>query len=133
MLSLTKLLKSFSHAFHGLKVSLKEEQNLRLEFLAALIAVSLAVYLKISNIEWIVLLLTIGLVIGSELLNTALEKVVDLASPEIHPLAKKAKDAAAASVLIFAVMALLVGLCLFLPRIVHLFDDSVHFTSIMKI
>ena len=93
-MSLMKLFKSFSHAYHGLKVSLKEEQNLRLEFVVGLVAILMGIYLKLSYFEWIVLFMTIGLVIGSELFNTALEKVVDLASPEFHPLAKKAKDAA---------------------------------------
>ena len=116
MISPVKLFKSFSHAYHGLKVSLKEEQNLRLEFIAAFAAILIGIYLRLSYFEWIVLFITVGLVIGAELFNTALEKVVDLVSPEIHPLAKKAKDAAAAAVLIFSIMAVIVGLFLFVPK-----------------
>lgn len=117
MISLKKLTQSFSHAYRGFNVSLSEEQNLRIEFCLGFIAIAMGIYFHLSSIEWIALLLTIGLVIGAELFNTALEKVVDLASPEIHPLAKKAKDAAAAAVFIFSIVAALVGLFLFLPKI----------------
>jgi undecaprenol kinase len=117
VLSLTKLFKSFSHAYRGLKVSLAEEQNLRLEFVAGVIAMLMGIYLRLSYFEWIVLFITIGLVIGSELFNTALEKTVDLVSPEFHPLAKKAKDAAAAAVLIFSIMSVIVALFLFIPKL----------------
>lgn len=117
MISFKKLTQSFHHAYHGLKVSLSEEQNLRIEFFLGLVSILMGIYFHLSSFEWIVLFLTIALVIGSELFNTALEKVVDLASPEIHPLAKKAKDAAAAAVFIFSVMAALVGLFLFMPKI----------------
>ncbi len=117
MISLKKLAQSFSYAYRGFKVSLSEEQNLRIEFILGFIAIAMGIYFHLSSIEWIALLLTIGLVIGAELYNTALEKVVDLASPEIHPLAKKAKDAAAAAVFIFSIVAALVGLFLFLPKI----------------
>lgn len=117
VISLKKLTQSFSHAYRGFNVSLSEEQNLRIEFCLGFIAIAMGIYFHLSSIEWIALLLTIGLVIGAELFNTALEKVVDLASPEIHPLAKKAKDAAAAAVFIFSIVAALVGLFLFLPKI----------------
>ncbi|MBC7456662.1 MAG: diacylglycerol kinase family protein [Bdellovibrionaceae bacterium] len=117
MLSFKKLIQSFSDAYCGLKVSLKEEQNLRIELGLAFLAILLGIYFHLLALEWIVLWLTIALIIGSELINTALEKTVDLASPEIHPLAKKAKDAAAAAVFIFSIMAVLVGLFLFLPKI----------------
>ena len=119
MISFNKTIQSFSHAFRGLKVSLTEEQNLRIELLLGFISVLMGIYFHLSFIEWIVLFLTIALVIGSELFNTALENIVDLASPEIHPLAKKAKDAAAAAVLISSIAAAIVGIFLFLPKILH--------------
>ncbi len=117
MISFKKLTESFSHAYQGIKVSLREEQNLRIEFILGFVAILMGIFFHLSSIEWIVLFLTIALVIGAELFNTALEKVVDLTSPEVHPLAKKAKDAAAAAVFIFSVMAAVVGFFLFLPKI----------------
>lgn len=121
MISFKKLAQSFSHAYHGLKVSLSEEQNLRIEFILGFLSILMGIYFHLSPFEWIVLFLTIALVIGSELFNTALEKAVDLASPEIHPLAKKAKDAAAAAVFIFSIVAAVIGLFLFLPKILLVF------------
>jgi undecaprenol kinase len=117
VISFKKLTESFSHAYQGIKVSLREEQNLRIEFILGFVAILMGIFFHLSSIEWIVLFLTIALVIGAELFNTALEKVVDLTSPEVHPLAKKAKDAAAAAVFIFSVMAAVVGFFLFLPKI----------------
>jgi len=117
MIELKKLTKSFAHAYRGLKVSIKEEQNLRIELVFCFIALSMGIYFQLVPLEWIILVITIALVIGAELFNTSLEKLVDLASPDLHPLAKKAKDAAAAAVFIFSFMAVLVGLYLFIPKI----------------
>ena len=76
---------------------------------------------KINKYEWAILVLTIGLVISCELVNTAIEAVVDLVTEEYHPLAKVAKDTAAAAVLIFAFVAVIVGLIIFVPKILLLF------------
>jgi diacylglycerol kinase len=119
VISFNKTIQSFSHAFRGFKVSLMEEQNLRIELILGFISVLMGIYFHLSSIEWIVLILTISAVIGAELFNTALECLVDLISPEVHPLAKKAKDAAAAAVLISSVSAALVGIFLFVPKILH--------------
>lgn len=76
---------------------------------------------KLSLTEWLVVVFTIGAVISLELVNTAIEAVVDLVTEEYHPLAKVAKDTAAASVFIIAIVAAIVGIIIFLPKIINLF------------
>ena len=117
MLSIKKLIQSFAHAYQGFKTSIREEQNLRIELFLGIVSIAMGLYFHLSQSEWMILILTIALVIGSEIFNTALESLVDLASPEINPLAKKAKDAAAAAVLVFSFMAVIIGLILFGPRL----------------
>lgn len=99
--------------------AVREERNLWLHLAAALLAVLLAAALRLPVRDWAVLWLTLGLVIATELINTALEDVVDLASPEYHELAKRAKDTAAGAVVLAALSALLVGLCLFGPPLLQ--------------
>ncbi len=111
-LRLSRLLDAFRHAYAGLAQAWKTEPNFRLEALIGLAALLLALWLGVSPVP---VLLAIGLVLGLELVNTAVEALVDLASPELHPLAKTAKDAAAAAVLLASLAALLLGLFLFLP------------------
>ena len=119
------LIYSFRYAFAGLRYALRTQRNLRLHLTAAFIAVLLAALLQISPVEWAILVLTIGAVVISELFNTVVEALVDLISPERHPLAKVAKDVAAAAVLCMAIMAVTVGLALFVPRLVTLFTQVV--------
>ena len=120
MSSKNKIIKSFSFAFSGIKEALKNEPNLKIHFFLALLAIVLAYLLKLPMIEWAILILTIGLVLTLELINTSLEAIVNLVSPEIKEGAKIAKDVAAASVLISAAVALLIGAFLFLPKILSL-------------
>lgn len=82
------------------------------------LAIILGFILKLSSIEWAILTITIGLVLILEFINTSLEQIVDLVSPEIKEKAKVAKDVAAAGVLVSAVTAVLVGIFLFLPKII---------------
>lgn len=110
-----KLIKSFGYALFGIRTSLKE-QNMRIHLFSAVIVVIAGVLTGISITEWLVLIITIALVIGSEMINTAIEAVVNLASPEYHPLAKQAKDVAAGAVLVFAVASVIIGLLIFLPK-----------------
>ncbi|MEK9198749.1 diacylglycerol kinase family protein [Lysinibacillus halotolerans] len=110
-----KLIKSFGYALVGICTSLKE-QNMRIHLFSAVIVVIAGVLTGISITEWLVLIITIALVIGSEMINTAIEAVVNLASPEYHPLAKQAKDVAAGAVLVFAVASVIIGLLIFLPK-----------------
>ena len=89
--------------------------------LMTLLVVVCGIVLELNFQEWLLCIILIGLVIATELINTAIEAVVDLACPEIHPLAKTAKDTAAAAVFVFALTALLCGLFLFVPKIIALF------------
>lgn len=106
------ILRSFAYALQGLAHAWRVQRNFRLEVYLGLLALLLALGLGVDPVP--VLLLT-ALVLSLELVNTALEALTDLASPVYHPLAKQAKDTAAAAVLLASLLALLVGLRLFLP------------------
>jgi len=108
-------LASFRHAFAGWWYVLRTQHNAWIHAVASLAVLAVAVWLQPSRIEWATLLLTIAVVWVAEFVNTAVEAVVDLLSPDIHPLAKIAKDIAAASVLIAALAALVVGLLVLGP------------------
>ena len=109
---------AFRFALEGLRYVVRSERNIRIQLVLAAAAIALGVWLGLGPIEWSLLALTIGLVLGLECLNTAIEITVTLVSPQAHPLAKAAKDVAAASVLVGAVAAAAVGLLLFGPRLV---------------
>ena len=110
-----KFIKSFSYAIQGI-VTAMHEQNFRFHLLSAVIVIIAGLFTGLSIMEWMIVVLVITLVIGAEMFNTAIERVVDLASPDYHPLAKQAKDIAAASVLVFAVCSVIIGLLIFLPK-----------------
>lgn len=109
--------KSFMYAFEGIRTALKEEPNFRIHFAISFVALILAYILKLTKVEWLILLTTIFLVLVLELINTTLEALVDIVSPETHPKAKIAKDVAAAAVLLSAIFAVIVGAVLFFPKI----------------
>lgn len=110
-------MKSFIYAFQGIKEGLKSEPNLKIHFIFAGVAVLLAKFLQFSNLEWTMLILTIFLVITLEFINTVVEKLVDIVSPEISEKARVAKDISAAVVLFGAMASIVIGLFLFLPKI----------------
>ncbi|RHW38571.1 diacylglycerol kinase family protein [Lysinibacillus yapensis] len=110
-----KLIKSFGFAFYGILTAL-QEQNMRIHFLSALVVIIAGLLTGLSYTEWLIITVIIALVIGAEMINTAIESVVDLASPELHPLAKQAKDVAAGAVLVFAIASVIIGLLIFLPK-----------------
>lgn len=112
--------RSFYFAFQGLKTALKNEPNLRIHLVVATIALIVAVMLRLSSLEWLILAFTIFWVISLELLNTVMESIVNLVSPEIQPYAKVAKDVSAACVLLAACLSVLVGAILFLPKLLAL-------------
>jgi len=118
--SISKRLKSFTYAFNGFKILLKEEHNSRIHGIALLISVILGFVLKISTPEWIGIILSIGLVISLELLNSAIENLADYGTTEYNELVKKTKDLAAASVLWSALIALVIGGVVFIPKIIQL-------------
>jgi len=114
-----RLTGSFKYAFEGIIQTYKGEQNLKIHTFIAILVIVFGFFLKISEIEWFFCLLLIGLVLMCEFFNTAIEYVVDLASPKIHPLAKAAKDTASAGVLIMAIMSAIVGGIIFIPKLVE--------------
>ena len=118
--SLKKLLRSLGYAVNGLKAAFRTEQNFRLHTMAALLAVLLSFFLKITAYEWLIIILCIVGVMALELVNTSIEKICDRISPEKHPQIKYIKDAAAAAVLIVAAGAFIAGLVIFLPRLMKL-------------
>jgi diacylglycerol kinase len=111
--SIQARLQSFRYAFNGLKTLIREEPNARIHLVAATGVIILGFLLKITPFEWIAILLAIGFVFAMELVNTALENLCDFVSPEKHELIKKIKDLSAASVLVSAVVAIIIGVLVF--------------------
>jgi diacylglycerol kinase len=96
---------------------LKTQKNAWIHLAATVIVLGASTFLQISRMEWIAILLVIGVVWTAEFLNTALEVLVDLTNPELHPLAKISKDVGAASVLIAAFLSVIIGILIFAPAI----------------
>ena len=115
------LRKSFKYALNGVFTALKICRNLKIHYLLAVIAVAAGFYFSIDRFEFAVVLLAIVLVVTLEMMNTAIEKVVDLLTEKYHILALIAKDVAAGAVLIASITALIVGALIFGPYIVRLF------------
>jgi len=116
--SASKRFGSFIYAFNGLRVLVREEHNSWIHIAAAIVAIVLGFVCHISTYEWIAIVFSIGLVIALEIINSAIESFADFVSPERHDSIKKIKDLAAAAVLIGAITALVVGLLIFLPKII---------------
>ena len=108
-------LASFKYAFAGIWHLLRTQANARIHLAIALIVVVLGAWLGLSTTEWAIIALTMGLVLAAEAFNTVAEAVVDLATPDYHPLAKIAKDVSAGAVLLMAVAAIVVGLLILGP------------------
>lgn len=108
-------LDSFRHAFAGWWFVLRTQHNAWIHAVASIAILIVALWLGLGGTDWAILIFTIALVWVAEFLNTAVEALVDLLSPEIHPLAKTAKDIAAAAVLIAALAAVVVGLLVLGP------------------
>ena len=115
------LLVAFRYAFAGIRYLLWTQRNAKIHIALGLAAVALGILLRIERGEWLALVLVIALVLVTEGVNTAVEAAVDLASPGYHPLAKIAKDVAAGTVLLAAITSVIVGLIVFLPRLLALF------------
>src|SRR5688500_13748163 len=110
-----RIVRSFGFAFAGLGYLLRTQRNARIHLLVGTAACALAAWLRVSRVEWAVIVFTIALVVILEGLNTAVEAAVDLASPAVHPLAKAAKDLAAGMVLVAAIASVAVGLLILGP------------------
>lgn len=115
-----KFFKGFIHAFDGIAYAFRTQVNMRFHVYVAIPVIALGFYFRLTGTEWAIIAIAIGLVLSSELFNTAIEKLTDLATKEIHPLAKIAKDCAAGAVLIFAILAVVLGGIVFIPHILQL-------------
>jgi diacylglycerol kinase (ATP) len=113
--------RSFKHAFRGVGIMIRTQHNAWVHMAAAIIATVLGFKLNISLAEWSVLVLAMGFVLAAEAFNTAMEIDIDLTSPDFHPYARDTKDVAAGAVLISVIVASVIGLIIFLPKIIILF------------
>ena len=112
--------QSFGYAFEGIKTAIKNEPNFRIHLLVGTFAIVVAMMLNFTPNEWLILISTISFVLILELINTSLEAIVNMISPERQANAKVAKDVAAAAVLIASILALIVGATLFTPKLLPL-------------
>lgn len=104
-----KLITSFGYAINGVVYVIKHERNAQIHFVVSLVVIAFSIWLQLSIWQWALVLLAIGLVFTSEMLNTVVELLVDLSTEEMHPLAKHAKDVAAGTVLLMAFMSAVIG------------------------
>jgi undecaprenol kinase len=111
---------SFRNAVKGVQTAYRTQKNLRIHLFIGLFVVITAILLNASHFDWLVLILTIMLVIIAELFNTAIEFTVDLFSPDFNHQAKSAKDVSAAGVLVTSFLAILIGLIIFIPKVIML-------------
>ncbi|EUJ36880.1 hypothetical protein PWEIH_12035 [Listeria weihenstephanensis FSL R9-0317] len=109
--------KSFIHAFTGIKTAILEERHMRVHITAGMIVIICGVFFKVTKVEWLFLIFSIFNVLAFEMINTAIERAVDVATEEFHPYAKKAKDVAAGAVLLAALCSAVIGLIIFIPKL----------------
>jgi undecaprenol kinase len=112
-----KMSDRFLNAFRGMYVFCKTSRHLYITILSTIVVIFLGFYFKVSSLEWIALVFSIGFVVISEVFNTAIEIDIDLTSPDYHPFARDTKDVAAAAVVLSIFIAAIVGLIVFLPKI----------------
>ena len=115
--SLQKRLESFKYAFNGLKLLLKIEHNSRIHLFVTICVVIAGFSLRISLFEWALIVLAVGFVFSMEIINSSIEKLADFVSPAKHETIKIVKDMAAAAVLVSAIAAAIIGLIIFIPKI----------------
>ena len=113
--------QSFKYGFIGLFDTIKRERNAKIGFLILIFLIIVSFILKLNIVEWTVILLACSLVIGFEMMNTALEATVDMAMPNIHPLARLAKDTAAGAVVFSVIMSFVIGCIIYIPKVIELF------------
>lgn len=114
-----RFLCSFKYAWDGIVHALTHEQNIRIQFFIGTFIMVLSYLLEISRSEKLILFIVIGVVISLELVNTAIERIIDLVSPEYHPIAKLAKDVSAGAVLTFSLFSFFIGIYIFYSPIIE--------------
>jgi diacylglycerol kinase (ATP) len=122
--SFQKLIRSFGYAFNGIKHATLTELNFRIHLVATLLTVLAGYALHIDYHEWLWVGLCITLVLVTELLNTAIERLTDLVSPNYHPIAGHVKDIAAGAVTVMTLFALITGCVIFLPKLIKLIHHA---------
>ncbi|UJL44874.1 diacylglycerol kinase family protein [Virgibacillus sp. NKC19-16] len=111
----------FAFAWNGIREVARTERNFRIHLAAALLVVISGFFFPLTNVEWGILILVIGLVLVTEITNSAIEKMMDYVKPDMHPAAQVIKDVAAGAVLMSAIIAVIIGLLIFLPKLDMLF------------
>lgn len=114
-----KLRNSFKYAFSGIKLCINDEQNMLIHFTMATLVIICGFIFKISKMEWIICLMLIGIVMMMELLNTAIENVCDAVTDKENKYIKIAKDTAAGAVLVISIISAIIGLMIFIPRLME--------------
>ena len=112
--------ESLGHALDGIEYTINHERNFKIELFFAIAVTIMSFILKVSIIEWGVLVLVISMVLALEMINTAIERCVDLVTKEYKELAKNAKDIAAGAVLVMSMFSVVIGIIIFLPKIMKL-------------
>lgn len=116
-----RFIRSFYYAISGIIVAVKAERNLKIHLTLSGVVIIFGFSLSITLMEWLVVLIMVGGMLAAEMMNSAIERVVDLVTEDYHPLAKQAKDIAAGAVLFFAITSVLIGVLIFGPRLINLF------------
>ncbi len=111
--------KSFGYSIEGLKYAYKYEQSMFIHLIVTALVIIVNIIFNVTAFEWLITFLAIGMVLASELINTAIEAVVDLVTMEIHPLAKIAKDCGSAATFVLAMMAAVIGLIVYVPYLME--------------
>ena len=120
MRKMKKTRNSFKYAIEGIWTSFKTERNMKIHIFIMILVIIAGIILKINKSEWIICIILFAIVIGSELFNTSIETIVDMVMPEKNEKAKIAKDVSAGAVLVVAIGAAIIGLVIFVPRILNI-------------
>ena len=112
-----RVIKSFGWAFNGLKDCILHEKNFRIQYILALLVVIAGIFFSLSATEWMIILLCFSVVLSFEIINSAIEKLCDLVSPDFNLTIKKVKDMSASAVLLSAIISFIIGCIIFLPKI----------------
>ena len=116
--SMGRLFKRFGFAFNGVKIVSASQQNFRIHAVVAVIVVAAGILTRLTAMEWCVIVILIALVFAMEIMNSAMEKLVDFVSPGFHEQAGAVKDMSAAAVLVTAIAAVIAGLIIFVPKLI---------------
>lgn len=119
MQKMKKIKNSFKYAIEGICTSFKTERNMKIHIFIMILVIIAGIILKINKSEWIICIILFAIVIGSELFNTSIETIVDMIMPEKNEKAKIAKDISAGAVLVVAIGATIIGIIIFIPKILN--------------